>query len=454
MKHPASIPQRQRGAATLVVVMVLFFIISLVAAYTSRNLIFEQRTSTNQYRSTQALEVADAGQEWVLAMLNHGVITNTCGNSADPNDTSFRERYLNVDATTGLITPRTIAGGADLTPTCVLTPAGWNCSCPTNAAPVLAVPAAAGVWPAFTVRFRAVDGLPATPTIPRQAGVVRVEVVACTVLDVGAANACLAFNSRGTANEGRARLVSVVALTGNPAGAPKAALTARGPVALGATAAMVVANTLPSGLGITVHSGDSIDHVTGLTLKTAPGSPSDSSFIPNDTRFALPATGPFSIEDRMFASVFSIRPEAFRTQPAALQLACPLAGCTAAAVRAAISLNPWRPLWLTGKLNVDSAGDIGSATEPVVIVVNGDLEFTTGGVTIYGVVYNRLLPAGSGDTEWTTTGSGQVTGAVVAEGGVGGAGAVTVAYDADVIRRIRFNNGSFVRVPSSWRDYQ
>jgi len=452
MKLAARIPHRQRGAATLVVVMVLFFIISLVAAYTSRNLIFEQRTSTNQYRSTQALEVADAGQEWVLAMLNHGRITDTCGNSAALTDDSFRQRYLNVDATTGLITPRLTAGGADLTPTCVLTPAGWSCSCPTDGAPALAVPAAAGVWPAFTVRFRAVDGLPATPTIPRQAGVVRVEVVACTVLDVGAADACLSFNSRGTANEGRAQLVAVVALTGNPAGAPKAALTARGPVALGATAAMVVANTLPSGLGITVHSGDSIDPVTGLTLKTAPGSPSDSSFIQNDTRFALPATGPFSITDRMFASVFSIRPEAFRTQPAALQLTCPVSGCSAASVRTAISLNPWRPLWLTGNLNVDSAGDIGSATEPVVIVINGDLEFTTPGVTIYGVVYNRLLPAG--DTEWTTTGSGQVTGAVVAEGGVGGAGAVTVAYDANVIRLIRFNNGSFVRVPSSWRDYR
>jgi hypothetical protein len=121
-------------------------------------------------------------------------------------------------------------------------------------------------------------------------------------------------------------------------------------------------------------------------------------------------------------------------------------------VRSAWELNPGRPLWLTGNLNIDSAGDIGSALDPVVIVVNGDLQFTTSGVTIFGVVYNRLLPAG--DTDWTTTGSGQVTGAVVAEGGVNGTGAVTVAYDADVIRLIRFNNGSFVRVPSSWRDYR
>ena len=46
----------QRGVATLAVVMVLFFIIALTAAYTSRNMIFEQKTSANQYRSTLAFE--------------------------------------------------------------------------------------------------------------------------------------------------------------------------------------------------------------------------------------------------------------------------------------------------------------------------------------------------------------------------------------------------------------
>ena len=63
--HPRG--RTQRGAASLVVVMVLFFIITLVAAYTSRNLLFEQRTSANQYRSTLAFETAEAGIEWALA---------------------------------------------------------------------------------------------------------------------------------------------------------------------------------------------------------------------------------------------------------------------------------------------------------------------------------------------------------------------------------------------------
>ncbi|MFY7949505.1 MAG: pilus assembly PilX family protein, partial [Gemmatimonas sp.] len=62
--------RRQQGAATLVVVMVLFFIISMVAAYTSRNMIFEQRTGANLYRASQSFEAAEAGMNWALMMLN------------------------------------------------------------------------------------------------------------------------------------------------------------------------------------------------------------------------------------------------------------------------------------------------------------------------------------------------------------------------------------------------
>jgi Tfp pilus assembly protein PilX len=84
----------QRGAAALVVVMVLFFIVALVAAYTSRNLIFEQRTSANQYRSTQAFEAAEAGIDWALAMLNGGRIDAACRAHTDASttDDSFRQR--------------------------------------------------------------------------------------------------------------------------------------------------------------------------------------------------------------------------------------------------------------------------------------------------------------------------------------------------------------------------
>ena len=91
-RHPG--PSPQRGAAALIVVLLLFFIISLVAAYAGRNLIFEQRTSTNQYRATQAFEAAEAGLEWAVAMLNGGRVTADCipPVPVDVTQPSFRQR--------------------------------------------------------------------------------------------------------------------------------------------------------------------------------------------------------------------------------------------------------------------------------------------------------------------------------------------------------------------------
>ena len=63
----------QRGAVALVVALVLLFGMTLIAFFANRTMIFEQRTSANQYRYTKAFEVADAGIEWAIARLNDGV---------------------------------------------------------------------------------------------------------------------------------------------------------------------------------------------------------------------------------------------------------------------------------------------------------------------------------------------------------------------------------------------
>ena len=136
---PRSHPQRQRGVATLAVVMVLFFVVSLMAAYTNRNLIFEQKTSGNQARSTTAFEAAEAGIEWTLAQLNGGSINDTCSNLA--GGLSFQQRYLDFPAVPlvpGAFINHTVRA-VNQWPTCVFDGSGPNlsglaCTCPNNAA--------------------------------------------------------------------------------------------------------------------------------------------------------------------------------------------------------------------------------------------------------------------------------------------------------------------------------
>lgn len=447
---------RQQGAATLIVVMVLFFIISLVAAYTNRSLIFEQRTSSNQYRSSQALEVADAGLEWAISQLNFERlrVSNDCRKNTNlslPLPPSFRERYLVVDPATGTITPKPDpTGGGELTSACVWTGAttGWDCSCPTTGPSTLTAPTAAGIWPAFRVRFRNILGS-GTPFVPRQPGAIWVDVVGCTRVDpIGSTDTCLNFDGLGTLNEGRAVVSSIVTLAGNAAGLPPAALTVFGPV--NATGALAVYNTKPDGSGITIHASGPVT-LGSIVLRSAPGTPATGTVIDNDAALSPAAAAPFTAAERMFATVFKMRPETFRTQQAIVELTCPPGGCTNTAVRAALAANPGRPLWLTGSLSVDLPGDIGSATEPALLVVNGNLEFTTAGagVNVYGLVYTR------GSAGWVTSGAGgQVTGAVVSEGGVSGSGSPTIVHDPDVLNRLRYAVGTFVRVPGSWRDFK
>jgi Tfp pilus assembly protein PilX len=439
--------RHQRGVATLVVVMVLFFVVSLTAAYTSRNLIFEQRTSNNQLRSTQAIEAAEAGLEWALSMLNHSRIDASCNASTSVTDTSFRERYLTVDAE-GRILPTLDASGVALSAACVATDTGWSCSCPTTATPTVTPPTTTQSWPGFRVRFqRVLLGDAANPALPRQPGVVRIQVVGCTRVD--STDPCLEFDGTGAFNEGRAVVRANLALVGGPSSPPQVALLARGAVNANGISAY---NTLPSASGFTVQAGGTINP-TGVTAVGKPGSPGGAdTLLPGDpalTFTAATAPSVFSAEDRMFAAVFNARPETVRDQQSAVVITCPSpGGCSAAQVRDAAALNPWRPLWLTGGLNLDSAGDIGTAARPVMLVVNGDLQWSLSGINLYGLVYVRT-------PTWTVAGTGgQIFGAAVAQGDVTGSATTTFVHDPAVVQSVRWNSGSFVRVPASWKDYQ
>lgn len=444
LRSPASTAaRRERGVAALVVVMVLFFVVSLVAAYTNRNLIFEQRTSANMSRSAQTFETAQAGIDWAVAMLNGGRIDASCSPSASATDTSFRQRYIDIDPVTGLITARNkSAGGADprLSAACVYNGTGWNCSCPTDADPTPAVPAGDGQFPAFRVRLAPPFSWPSGSG--PVAGIVRLEAVACPRFDFGAGR-CLDFaNTQGA--EGRSFMSVVLSLNTAVKTTPAAALTARQNIAPSTSATMNAYNSdVPSG-GVALQAGGTIG--VGISAHGAAGAPASSALAPADAALSglveLPPLLP-DVDARMFSTVFGLAPNDYQTQPAAFVLgACP---CSAASLRTAIEMNPGRPIWVSGDLTLDSAGSIGAADAPVVLIVDGNVQASVP-ITVYGVVYAR--PA-----TWTIAGNIRFQGAAVAEGMFDGTGSSNFVYDAALLQRARVTNGSFVPIPASWKDY-
>jgi Tfp pilus assembly protein PilX len=438
------VARTQAGAASLIVVMVLFFLMSLVAAYTSRNLIFEQRTSVNQYRATQAYEAAEAGLEWALTMLNSGRIGASClETGATTADTSFRQRYLAIDAA-GMVTPRVGATSATpLWPSCVSDGAGgWTCSCPSDAAPSLSAPTGGGVFPAFRVRFTSND-----LTRP---GLIRIESNGCTKLD----DACLNHPAAAQNLEGRANVAAIVALASALPTPPGAALSVLRDAPGNSTGpTLSIYNTDADLGGITLQAGGSAI-ATGFTLRSIPGTPGPASVVQTETSLNALSAAP----DRAFASIFSMWPATYRTQQATVVVRCPAVDCRAS-LATAIALNPDRMIWATPldpadtTITLASAGIVGSApgaandAGPAVIVFDRPLNVTAAGISLFGFVYSR-------GGNWQGSNPVEIQGAAFVEGDLAATARATVVMNSAVLKSLRLRSGSFVRAPGGWDDFR
>ncbi|MEN9543880.1 MAG: hypothetical protein RLZZ598_713 [Pseudomonadota bacterium] len=420
----------QQGAATLIVVMVLFFVMSLVAAYSSRNIIFEQRTSSNMQVANVVQETADAGMEWVLSLVNSGNITDLCVGNADPAapTPSFRQRYLSTDTVSGNVSGSLAypAGATTVVATCGFDAAtqNWACACPADGT-AANTPA---LSPAFGVRF-------VVPAAQRP-GVIRAEIVACA----RSSAECLAFKDSDP-SFCRGTMCALIALHSGLKSPPTAAVMARGAV----NAPLTAINAAAGASSKTVIAGGDVDEAV-VTFVGPPGTPPASTYVEMDPQLSktLPATAAFTAE-RMFAAFFGVWPSTYDLHPGAVAVPC-AGGCNSQAVRDAAAVNPDRILLLQGDVALDGGGAIGSATNPVLLVVQGNLTFSAP-TDVYGFVYAR-------QANWVTSGAGRIIGGAASQGSISGTGAYTIVRDSTVLNLLRQRTGSFVKVPGSWVDFQ
>ncbi|EHR70435.1 hypothetical protein BurJ1DRAFT_1567 [Burkholderiales bacterium JOSHI_001] len=418
-RQPAA--ARQRGAATLVMVLGLFMVMALAAAYASRGLMFEQRISANNLRATQAFEAAEAGLEWAIGMLGQGRVDANCLPTANAGASTFRDRYLTQDAN-GLF--GVTAGQATLRPSCVLSGGNFTCSCPSEGGAV-ALPAVAGLAPAFQLRF-VIDPALARP------GMLRVESRGCNSIGTQCDPA------QASPADAEALVSTLVSLSPALASPPLAALTVRTNLDLGGGAARVANGGDGNGTGVALAVGGSISNDAAALVSGAAGTPADAARISSDGALAALSA------QRLFVGVFGVDAATYRHQPAVLHLNC-AAGCTDALIQAA-NANPGRPIWIDGDLDLTRDVTLGSDSHPQVLVVQGNIH-NAGDFRLKGLLY-------LGGTQWdVTVGSAQVQGAVVAENDLTVAGAPVVSRDAVLLDRLRLRLGSLVRVPGGWRDF-
>jgi len=103
-------------------------------------------------------------------------------------------------------------------------------------------------------------------------------------------------------------------------------------------------------------------------------------------------------------------------------------------------------IWVHGNLTINSDIKLGSAQHPVLLIIDGKLSINHPRAHINGLIYTT--------TDWhNKNGAGKVTGMVIVKGTFSGHGHFTIEYDNDIIASLTKNQGRYLPIPGTWRDF-
>jgi hypothetical protein len=441
MKQPSL--WRQRGAAALALALVLMFCMTIIVFFVNRSMVFEQKASANQYRSTRAFEVAEAGLEWATAMLNNRALLNAQCLASGSVTNSFGTRYaprVGTAPNTDFNPPANARAGCRM----ASDGSGLTCSCPTaGTAPSLG----ATTDPSFTVLIT---------DEPSDAEAVRITSWGC----INQTAEC-----SDTANTGGdATATASVTLKLRPIlrAAPAAPLTTGGWAQV--CGSFNISNPSRDANGYLVNSGGQtqIGNGTyqsgplpagapncggggGQTLDTIPGTPIAAAIVANDTSLSSISSN----SDAMFSAFFGTTLSQYRAAPSTCTITGSSANDRATNLLAAYAdaARRCRDFWVDGDIQFSGNATLGSAADPVVLASASDMSFN-GNYDIYGVIFSD-----SADWNDLGTGTSDIYGAIISRVNYRNNGNGTIARDETVLGSI-LDRGRLVRVPGTWRDFQ
>lgn len=430
MNRPLHRHRSQQGAATLVVVMVLFLVMALLAAYANRSLMFEQRISGSYYRASMAQEMAEGGVDWTVAMLNGPAADNSCSAVAT-GGTRFVDRYLKVSAADRSTLP---AGGTPVTPAvdCVRDGTNLVCRCADpdtrTAQPTTTV--ANNLAPSFMV------ALGANSTI--QYGSFSITSIGCTD---GSADSCNQFSDQRSASFlGASNLDAAIAFVAAVPSSPATPLTVKGVLTTTGAGGLGLHNTDATTGGGLVVSGGASATLIDTRMDTTPGTPFGQAVRFNDATLS-------GMSDKQFFQTFmGMAPSRYQNHPALRDVTCGAGADCGPALQAAYASGV-RILRVPGALAISSNVAIGTLSDPLVIVAEG-------AVTLTGPMQLTGMLVALGDLTWTNTGglTSLINGMVTVQGNMQANGRMDIVYQQEIANQLRNRIGSYVRVSGGTRD--
>ena len=421
----------QRGAATLVVVMVLFLVMALLAAYANRSLMFEQRISGSYYRASMAQELADGGMDWTVALLNSTGIDANCQPVAT-GGTRFVDRYLAVSPVDRSILTR-MSVGTDFAVDCVRTAAGLSCRCPAPGTRTTQPTTASSdsLVPSFGVALGSDTNL--------HYGSFQVTSWGCSDSSVDSC-ASSALNRSQRAAATSAQTASIALIAAMPS-TPASPLTVKGVLSTAGSGGLGLHNADPASSGLLVVSGEAAPVLNEARMDSVPGTPPGQSGVFNDDELKAMSA------DRFFRTYMGMAAGRYRNHPALRVLACTAGDC-GPDLQAAYAAGQ-RILWIEGPMAISTNVVIGTVNDPALIIVNGAAA-VTGPMQINGALV--VL----GNLDWTNTGglTSLITGMVIVQGDMTATGSMDIQYQQSIANLFRNRLGSYARVSGGQFDGQ
>jgi len=389
-QHLLNLPYQQRGVATLFVSLMMLFSLTMIAVFTAKTNVTEHLVAANDYRAKQALEAAQAGIEQGQAEIVELQTTNVNG-------------YLQLDQIDG--NTDILQGFVDLdTDANFFSVTGTPGTLPNNST--------------YSLTYENVD---------RTGG----------AFDPSIDNYLIRVTSVGTSDDGTGikqmeQLIMLVPLLAN---APDATLTTKDQVRI--QGAVLVKNMITD---LAVHAGGSYTKIgnspnSGTETNNGINNPID--VIQNDATYST------MTNDQFFFSFFGQSKSDIKAQ--ATQISCDSCNANLGGLTGQVI---WvNPATSGGTPHVNANTQIGSTTQPVILIVESDDSFIlNGSAKIFGLVYVI------GDWDNGGGGSSTVTGAAIAEGSFDSQGTPNPTYDATILNRLN-GMGTIARIPGSWKDF-
>lgn len=443
----------QRGASALIVTMLLLFTSSIVVFYLNRGLIFEQKTSANQLRSTTAFEVAEAGLEWATGMLNSpNEITLACVPLATTT-TSFRDKYIRTILAASTTPPVTTIAYAG----CKMNGTTLTCSCPDvpgNGEVVASL--GTTVLPSFTVSFTTVPN-PLNTAVPDPMAVL-VTSTGCTAQAGACKPATTSTPASGTTNpattgnsDAWAQVSVILKLRPLLRAAPSSALTCGTSCAPGGSYNII--NTEVASNGYLVNAGTTITTGNGVSYETIPGQPIQNALIANDASLnAIASTDTTCSNSAMFRTYFGATMAEYAASPQVRTIpGCDQANACGTLVQTAMAAG-WKNFYfpdgfaLNNSAPFSSMGASGQGNG-VNIVSPRDIDIN-GNISIYGLIFSN-----SANVNDLGTGTADIYGAMITCRAQSSNGNGTISYDSNALGGTGLRPGTMARVPGSWRDF-